>query len=123
MSAELNAARAYLSKANAIIAELPSLLDMGIAGVDLALERGPGQDEQYAAAARVIALHLGEFCDHSLIYPAMIEDAARKAKAEIDRLRTMSSGRADMSESATTPCEAHGEAPCEQCEINEVDRG
>ena len=41
----------------------------------------------YPAAARAIALHLREFCDESLPYTDMIADAARQAKAEIDRLR------------------------------------
>lgn len=43
--------------------------------------------EIYAAVARVVALHLKEFCDESLTYADMIADAARKAGAEIERLR------------------------------------
>jgi hypothetical protein len=43
--------------------------------------------EMYATSARVISLHLQEFCDKSLPYPDMIADAARKAGAEIERLR------------------------------------
>jgi hypothetical protein len=39
--------------------------------------------DRYAAAARVIALYLGEFCDESLPYDEMIADAARKAAAAL----------------------------------------
>jgi hypothetical protein len=42
--------------------------------------------DDYATAARVIALHLDEFCDKSLLYPDMIADAARKAADKIASL-------------------------------------
>jgi hypothetical protein len=44
-------------------------------------------DKDYPEAARVVALHLQEFCDVSLPYPAMIADASRKAADEIAELR------------------------------------
>lgn len=44
-------------------------------------------DDTYPHAARVIALHLAEFCDKSLTYPDMIAEAARRAKAALDELR------------------------------------
>lgn len=43
--------------------------------------------ETYPEAARVIHLYLKEFCNESLPFPEMIADAARKADAEIYRLR------------------------------------
>ena len=43
--------------------------------------------EDYSAAARSIALNLGEFCDRSLPYYTMIATAARRASAEIEALR------------------------------------
>jgi len=42
--------------------------------------------QTYEEAARVIHLWLKEFCDESLPYPAMIADAARQARRELDRL-------------------------------------
>lgn len=43
---------------------------------------------KYATAARVIHLHLKEFCDESMSYDEMISDASRNASAEIQRLKT-----------------------------------
>ena len=43
--------------------------------------------DKYATAARVIALHLKPFCDESLPYDEMIEDAARKASDELERVK------------------------------------
>ena len=42
-------------------------------------------NERYAAAARVIALYLNEFCDKDLPYDEMIADAARKAAATLEK--------------------------------------
>jgi hypothetical protein len=39
--------------------------------------------DRYATAARVIGLHLREFCDDSLPYDQMISDAARKCAAAL----------------------------------------
>ncbi len=44
---------------------------------------------EYAAAARVIGLHLREFCDDSLTYPEMISVASRRAAEELGRLRAL----------------------------------
>ena len=41
----------------------------------------------YPAAARSLHLNLAEFCDESLTFPAMIAEAGRRARAEIERLR------------------------------------
>ena len=43
--------------------------------------------DKYAAAARVIALHLKPFCDESLPYDEMIADAARKASDELEQVK------------------------------------
>jgi len=45
--------------------------------------------DSYADAARVISLHLQEFCDENLLYPQMIAVAARKAHEEIVKLRSL----------------------------------
>jgi hypothetical protein len=50
-------------------------------------EPAPILVSEYAAAARVIHLHLGEFCDETKAYPEMVADAARKAAAAIAELR------------------------------------
>jgi len=52
----------------------------------------------YASSARAIALYLQEFCDPSLEYPLMITVAAKRAWAEIDRLRD------DVQRLTTTAC-------------------
>lgn len=49
------------------------------------------RDEQlkiqtYPQAARSIEVNLKEYCEPSLPYPAMIAEAARRARVEIDRL-------------------------------------
>lgn len=41
----------------------------------------------YAAAARTIALYLDRFCNRSLDYPTMIADAARNAEAELKQVK------------------------------------
>lgn len=43
----------------------------------------------YSAVARIIALYLDRFCDRSLPYPEMVAEAARKADAELQRLRAI----------------------------------
>jgi hypothetical protein len=45
--------------------------------------------DRYAAAARVIGLHLREFCDESLPYDEMIAEAARRASDEVEQLRAL----------------------------------
>ncbi len=45
--------------------------------------------EDYATAARVVALYLEEFCDPRLLYPAMMAESARRAAMEIQRLRAV----------------------------------
>lgn len=47
----------------------------------------PAREFDYPAAARTIALWLGEFCDEGAPYPVMIAAASRRAAKEIKRLR------------------------------------
>lgn len=49
-------------------------------------EERDGVAEKYATAARVIALHLKQFCDEKLSYDEMIADASRKAAKRIEEL-------------------------------------
>lgn len=48
------------------------------------LEEAKAGVESYATAARVISLHLKDYCDESLSYPEMIAEAARKAANTIE---------------------------------------
>lgn len=43
--------------------------------------------DDYAAAARVIGLHLAEFNDETLSYDQMIAESSRRARTEMERLR------------------------------------
>lgn len=62
-----------------------------IAGYKAALSNSPEQIEaeglDYPAAARVVHLYLKEFCNEDLFFPDMIADAARKASAELEKLK------------------------------------
>lgn len=43
--------------------------------------------DKYAAAARVIALHLRQFCDEALPYDEMVAEASRRANAALTRVQ------------------------------------
>lgn len=59
--------------------------------------------DDYAAAARSIALNLAEFCDDSLAYPEMIAEASRRARTELESLRADRALLNELREAFVTP--------------------
>jgi hypothetical protein len=72
----------FPDKAQLEIAELRS----HVSTLTQSLEESQKVRDAYATAARVIHLHLVEFCDESLPFDEMIADAARKAAAQLSTL-------------------------------------
>lgn len=77
-----------------LIAALFALAPLAIIRIRHFNEYRQKQDERrkvttYEEAARVTHLWLNDYCDESLDYPAMVADACRTAKKEIDKLKNI----------------------------------
>lgn len=84
----LRAAREHMKKCGSCFALTEEIRKREEAEAKLAsaqeeIARQSALVEKYAAAARVIGLHLREFCDDSLPYDEMIADASRKVAEEL----------------------------------------